>query len=463
MATSRIIWNGKPGEVYANNTERFKYQLIVAYTNSCGFCIQYDRAISNWWPITFHFRCRCKQLLIKPGGKSTPFIDFRVKLSDLSEAQKVSAIGRSNYTLLGKGVVKWDDIVTETRVRSFAEVAQRAKFDLKTMLASGVDPEQARHALERINTPKQIVVREQRAKLIERIQKAGLSDAQIKEAVSVRIGEKIGIGGGKAQSTVTQASTRRSILPRPLRDVLDYFGRKLRGLFGSRQSDAILPFDASANAAPQPRTRKATPKATPAPGRFTTHAEVEDWAKQLFPKATVVAEGVSLESWHAIADELDHLVPKFPGMAENIIGFGTSDAASHAVAWVKPNDVKGDALHFNPAYWGDLKKARKVFDKSAKTGWIPEGVEDAGPQYFVTHEFGHMVDSWARRNHRAKYLDAHAVFKGSDNQFDAAKGGSVSQYAATSTTESFAEAFAGARWSSKPNPLINAFKEMFGL
>lgn len=231
VATSRIIWNGKPGDVYVNTTERFKYQLIVAYTNSCGFCIQYDRAISNWWPLCFHPRCRCKQILIKPGGKSTPFVDFRVKLADLPKTQITSAIGRSNYALLETGVVKWNDIVTETRVRSFTEVAQRAKLDLKTMLKSGVDPEQTRHALERINTPKQLVVREQRAKLIERIQKAGLSDKQINEAVSVRIGEKIGIVGGNAAKTVTQSSSQPSLLPEPLRNALAYHGRKLRDLF----------------------------------------------------------------------------------------------------------------------------------------------------------------------------------------------------------------------------------------
>jgi hypothetical protein len=206
MASSRIIWNGKPGEVWTNNTLRFKYQLIVAYQNSCGFCIQYDRAVSNWWPLPFHNRCRCRQLLLKPGGVAEPFVDFRSKLADLSEAQKVSAIGRSNYALLEKGVVTWDDIVTETRVRSFTEVAQRAKLDVNAMTKASVDPEQARHAFERINTPKQLIVREQRQKLIERIQKAGLSDEQIKEAVAVRVGEKIGIVGGKAQSTITQAS-----------------------------------------------------------------------------------------------------------------------------------------------------------------------------------------------------------------------------------------------------------------
>jgi hypothetical protein len=220
MASSRIIWNGKPGEVWTNNTLRFKYQLIVAYQNSCGFCIQYDRAVSNWWPLPFHNRCRCRQLLLKPGGVAEPFVDFRSKLADLSEAQKVSAIGRSNYALLEKGVVTWDDIVTETRVRSFTEVAK-----------ANVDPGHARHAFERINTPKHLIVREQRQKLIERIQKAGLSDEQIKEAVAVRVGEKIGIVGGKAQSTITQASSRFCRLPEELRSALAIYGRKLRDLF----------------------------------------------------------------------------------------------------------------------------------------------------------------------------------------------------------------------------------------
>jgi hypothetical protein len=236
MASSRIIWNGKPGEVWVNNTERFKYQLIVAYQNSCGFCIQYDRAVSNWWPLPFHNRCRCRQLLLKPGGVAEPFVDFRAKLSSLPKSQITSAIGSSNYGLLQADLVSWEDIVTETRVRSFHEVAQRAKLDVAAMTKAGVDPEQARHAFEKINTPKQLIVREQRQKLIERIQKAGLSDEQIKEAVAVRVGEKIGIVGGKAQSTITQASSRFSRLPEEVRSALGYYDRKLRDLFSGPKS-----------------------------------------------------------------------------------------------------------------------------------------------------------------------------------------------------------------------------------
>jgi hypothetical protein len=234
VASSRIIWNGKPGEVWVNNTERFKYQLIVAYQYSCGFCIQYDRAVSNWWPLGFHNRCRCRQLLLKPGGVAQPFVDFREKLADLSSAQKVSAIGKSNYSLLERGVVSWNDIVTDTRVRSFHEVVQRAKLDVAAMTKAGVEREQAQHAFEKINTPKQLKVREQRQKLIERIQKAGLCDEQIKEAVAVLVGEKIGIAGGKAQSTITYASSRFSRLPEELRSALAYYDRKLRDLLSGR-------------------------------------------------------------------------------------------------------------------------------------------------------------------------------------------------------------------------------------
>jgi hypothetical protein len=405
--------------------------------------------------------------LVKSGGRSEPFVDFRVKLADLSAAQKTSAIGASNYRLLESGTVSWNDIVTETRVRSFTEVAQRAKLDIAAMEKAGVRADHAKHAFDRIHTPKQELIREQRQKLIANIQEAGLSDAQIKEAVSVRIGEKIGIVGGKTAATVTEVSTRRSILPKPLRDILDYFGRKLRTLFrGPGNTTPMLavesPAEFVAKTAAKARKPKA-PKVASVPSRFTTHTEVDDWAKKLFPKAEIKTEGISLESWHAIADELDHLVPKFPGIADNIIGLGASDAVPHGLAWVKPNDIRGDTLNFNPAFWGDTKKVQKTFDKSVKTGWIAEGTENAGPQYFVTHEFGHLVDGYTRRNNRAKYLDAHATFKGADNQFDPSKGGTVSQYAATSSSESFAESFAGARWSNKPSPLVSVIKEMFGL
>jgi hypothetical protein len=233
VASSRIIWNGNPGEVWTNNTERFKYQLIVAYSNSCGFCIQYDRAVSNWWPLPFHPRCRCRQLLIRPGGSAEQFVDFKVKLASLPPVQITSAIGASNYRLLESGVVQWGDIVTETRVRSFREVVQRSKLSQAGLLKAGVRDDHATHALARINTPKQVFIREHRAELVKRIQSAGLSDAQIKEAISAGIGERVGLVGVKANTTVTQASSRLSRLPETLRSALAYYGRKLRDLFGS--------------------------------------------------------------------------------------------------------------------------------------------------------------------------------------------------------------------------------------
>ena len=216
--------------------------------------------------------------------------------------------------------------------------------------------------------------------------------------------------------------------------------------------------------ATKPRAPKKKAETVPStPQRFANHDEVATWAKKLFPKAEVTTEGVSLESWHVIADELDRMVAKFPAVADNIIGFGANDSHPTGVAWVKPNDIKGDALYFHPNYWGDIKKVKKVFDKSVKVGWAVEGTEHAGPQYFVTHEFGHLVDNYTRRNDRPKYLEFRKVFEGADGYFDPEKGATVSEYGATNGAEAFAESFAGAKWSIKPSPLVGVIKEMFGL
>lgn len=233
MASSRIIWNGNPGEVWVNNTGRLKYQLIVNYRNSCGLCIQYDKAISNWWPLPFHRNCRCRQCLVLIQGTAAPFVDFRNTLRGLSKLQQTEAIGRANFKLLESGAVKWETIVTPTRVRSLTEVIKDAGLSLKDLQAAGVRHDIAEAAYARVHTPRQTIIREQRVAMVTRIIGAGISPQQLKEAVAQGVAEKIGIAAGPSKASPVKSVNRPGTLPEKLRGMLAYFGRKVQ---------AMLPF-----------------------------------------------------------------------------------------------------------------------------------------------------------------------------------------------------------------------------
>ena len=64
---AKIIWNGQPGTYWYNDTGHVLYQLIPAFVNTCGVCLQFTYAISGPWPIPLHKHCRCRQVAIAPG------------------------------------------------------------------------------------------------------------------------------------------------------------------------------------------------------------------------------------------------------------------------------------------------------------------------------------------------------------------------------------------------------------
>lgn len=227
MPSPRVIWNGNPGEVWQNTSDKAKYQFICNFSNSCGTCIQYHLAISNWWPIPIHRRCRCRQLLILPSGSAQPFENFRDILDDLPAKQKTEAIGASNYKLLQSGLVKWDDIVTPTRVRDLQEVVARRKLTVDQMTSVGVQERYAQQAFDRVHTPVAEAIRARRRELIKNIENAGISREQLRGAIVSSISERIGIAAGPSKVQALPKSINGGMapkqIPEDLKSSLDRF------------------------------------------------------------------------------------------------------------------------------------------------------------------------------------------------------------------------------------------------
>jgi hypothetical protein len=201
--------------------------------------------------------------------------------------------------------------------------------------------------------------------------------------------------------------------------------------------------------------------------RFKSHAEVEAWARKMFPNATTVeVNGIPLDSWGAIADEIDFLSAKFPAeILERVKAFGSDDGAAlgadGAIAWTNGN---GNILRFDRKQWSKLAKLNKNFQSYVQTGWTPPKIEKAGAKYFVTHEFGHMVDFHTNRTDMVKHKALHDQFRTPNGYFDPLKGAEVSEYASTNQIEAAAEAFAAARWrTDQDNPIVNKFRQVYGL
>ena len=193
----RIVWNGEAGDVWTNPTDKVKYQFIASLVNTCGVCLQYHMAIGAWWPIPMHYGCRCRQQPVMPGGPApNPFVDFREILDHLPHDQQVAAIGAANYRLLKTGTVKWEDIVTRSRVRDLREVVSIKKLSVETMTKAGVRPAIAERAHASVHTPEHELVERKRKELTEKIKGAGLSQEQLVNELSRRLAGRVGIAAG---------------------------------------------------------------------------------------------------------------------------------------------------------------------------------------------------------------------------------------------------------------------------
>jgi hypothetical protein len=194
-AAAPTIVVGAPGTTWVNRGAKVLYQLIVDWHNSCGLCCQFDRQVGPWWPVPFHRGCRCRVRPVWPGEASLPFVDFREKIRALPRAQRSRVIGRSNLVLVETGVVGWDDVVTDSRVRSLREVVSRLGLSVEQMQKAGVVRRIAAQAYESVHTPAHALAEAQRREAVAQLGRLGLNHEAIAEEFGVRVAAKVGIGG----------------------------------------------------------------------------------------------------------------------------------------------------------------------------------------------------------------------------------------------------------------------------
>jgi hypothetical protein len=191
-----ILYNGVPGTTWTNTGDRLAYQLIVTWSNTCGVCAQYDHAIGNSWPIPFHYGCNCHQHAIYPGGESDPFVDFRAEIEKLDPEERVHVVGAANYRLLKKGVVSWDDIVTEGRIRSLCEVVSIRNLDVNELLDAGISQYTAEQAWQSVHTAAHEIAEQERKAALTKLKAKGMDVNTARKLIAERLSARVSIGNG---------------------------------------------------------------------------------------------------------------------------------------------------------------------------------------------------------------------------------------------------------------------------
>ena len=201
------VFNGTPGKRWRNTTGKIQFQLICDLHNSCGTCLQFHMAVGMSWPIPFHRRCRCHQVLILPDAFASPFVDFRKILEGLPHDQQAKAVGVSLYEMLRKGVIQWSDAVTPTRVRDLQEVVWKKRLTVAEMVKAGVKPRWAQQAHDRAHSKPAALLQSRRADLLAKIRGAGMSDQQVRQAVREGLAQRFVVSGPSGMQRVRAKPT----------------------------------------------------------------------------------------------------------------------------------------------------------------------------------------------------------------------------------------------------------------
>ena len=184
---ARLIYIGPPGEVWISNSERVLYQMIPSFHKDSGACVQYATCLGVFWPIPICHGCDCRQIAIKPGGRSLPFVDYLEEIKKLSLDQKHAMMGKGNWEIFEAGLASWSDVVTSARVREFHEVMDRKKLTIPEMVRAGVPEEDAKAAWELVYTPERLAADAKRREALQKLREHGLSTEDILKKISIRI------------------------------------------------------------------------------------------------------------------------------------------------------------------------------------------------------------------------------------------------------------------------------------
>jgi GNAT superfamily N-acetyltransferase len=186
------VISGAPGTKWTNDTGKVAYQFKVARANTCGLCFQFDGMIRlGSWPIPLHRNCRCVVELVYPNATAKPFTDFRETIRNLDEAQRNAVVGAYNLRLIEAGVVKWEDVVTASRMRDFTEVVSLKRLTVKDLTAVGVPKGRAEATVKAANSGPQVAADEARRRILAALQQRGIDAETVRRQAAERLAARV--------------------------------------------------------------------------------------------------------------------------------------------------------------------------------------------------------------------------------------------------------------------------------
>lgn len=163
-----------------------------------------------------------------PGKLADPFVDFRDIVRNLPSDQRSKVVGAGNLKLIEKGVVKWDDVVTRSRVRLFREVISREKIPKGVLDKLGIKGRFVDRAFAEVNTPLHKIIEQEREQLVKRLHDAGVSKEGLAELIAVKMTERITIGSVATKGRTLIGAGKVKFDPEDIADLVKVMTRRLK-------------------------------------------------------------------------------------------------------------------------------------------------------------------------------------------------------------------------------------------
>lgn len=185
--------------------------------------------------------------------------------------------------------------------------------------------------------------------------------------------------------------------------------------------------------------------------------------------AVVKLDGIDPEMAVSVAQSIETVLTRYPGMKDAFAGFTTDDTPSEAFSIretaMAAYSPSSELIHLNNKYYGNKAEFERVYAESVSKQFHPEGT---AADAVLVHEIGHAIDNYVSkkiidpfdyswRGERISTRIWNSDIKSGKKSGNPVTGKSIkeglSAYASKNHEEYIAEAFAEFVTSANPRPL----------
>jgi len=163
-------------------------------------------------------------------------------------------------------------------------------------------------------------------------------------------------------------------------------------------------------------------------------------------------KGITLEGANRLTTQLVFLLNNYP------VKITTFSIVELNYTTYAATDTENHTIALNTLYYKDLDKLNKDINNDMKKGWHPKTTDNKGPEFILTHEYGHIIrkDKILNTPFEKQYTKIWDLAAENPTHF----ANTLSIYGTKDSSECFSEAFGEALHNSHPRIIAQQVMEI---